>query len=183
VRGLLVRVGIDQTPEYGGWNAPVNTQTWRFMFVPIRDSTYNDASYVENGERVYGKEVTAELAKFASECGHTDHSSFQLPARLHDERMHLDPDFLHLTYGDDARRGRKLSEFEEDDFIAFYAGLEPIGRGRPLVYALIGLFVLECPPVDASQVPIALKLFNAHTRWNSVKTGDIVAYGKKGQSG
>ena len=59
MRGLLVRVGIDQTPEYGGWNAPVNTQTWRFMSVPIRDSTYNDASYVENGERIYGKEVIA----------------------------------------------------------------------------------------------------------------------------
>lgn len=101
MRGLLVRVGIDQTPEYGGWNAPLNTQTWRFMSVPIRDSTYNDSGYIENGERIYGKEVVAELATFSAECNCINHSSFQLPARLHDEPMHLDPDFLQLTYGDD----------------------------------------------------------------------------------
>jgi hypothetical protein len=43
VRGLLVRVAIDQTPRYGGWNAPVNTQSRRFLYVPIIDS-YNDPS-------------------------------------------------------------------------------------------------------------------------------------------
>jgi hypothetical protein len=49
MRGILVRVGIDQTPEYGGWNAPVNTETRRFIFVPIRDSTYNNTGYIANG--------------------------------------------------------------------------------------------------------------------------------------
>src|ERR1019366_8502767 len=83
VRGLLVRVGIDQTPKYGGWNAPVNTQTWRFMFVPIRDSTYNDAGYIANGERIYGKEVVAELARFGVECGEPALDCFRLPLRLH----------------------------------------------------------------------------------------------------
>jgi hypothetical protein len=182
VRGLLVRVGIDQTPEYGGWNAPVNTQTWRFMFVPIRDSTYNDASYVVNGERVYGKEVTAALARFGVECGDPTHECFRLPVRLHNEPMHLDPDFLHLTYGDDPRRGRSLREFKEDDFIAFYSSLRSLNGGK-LIYALIGLFVLAGSPINASDVADHQRLSNAHTRWKNVKVADIVAFGKPGQSG
>jgi hypothetical protein len=182
MRGLLVRVGIDQTPAYGEWNAPVNLQTRRFVFVPIRDSTYNDASYIANGERVYGKEVTAELERFGVECGDPAHHCFRLPLRLHNEPMHLDPDFLNLTYGDDPRRGRRLKEFKEDDFIAFYSSLRSLQEGT-LVYALIGLFVLAGSPISASDIAYPQRLCNAHTRWKNVKGGDIVAFGKTGQSG
>ena len=182
MRGLLVRVGIDQTPEYGGWNAPVSAQTRRFIFVPIRDSTYNDAGYIANGERVYCKEVTAELARFGAECGDPVHSCFRLPPRLRDEPMHVDPDFLNLTYGDDPRRGRRLKEFKEDDFIAFYSSLRSL-QGGTLVYALIGLFVLAGSPIRASEIADPQRLCNAHTRWKNVKGGDIVAFGKTGQSG
>jgi hypothetical protein len=182
VRGLLVRVGIDQTPEYGGWNAPVNTKSRRFIFVPIRDSAYNDATYFANGERVYGKEVTATLARFEAECGESAHDCFRLPVRLHNEPMHLDPDFLHLTYGDDPLRGRILKEFKEDDFIAFYSSLRSLDGGR-LVYALIGLFVLAGTPINASEISGPDRLCNSHTRWKNVKAEDIVAFGKVGQSG
>jgi Nucleotide modification associated domain 3 len=182
MRGLLVRVGIDQTSAYGGWNAPVNTQSRRYVYVPIKDSSYNDSGYIDGGERVYGREVTAALAAFGSECDDTDNVCFQLPGHLHDEPMHLDPDFLSLTYGDDSKRGRKLKEFEEDDFIAFYASLQPICGGH-LVYALIGLFVLSAPPIDVADVPISQRTFNAHTRWNTLKHGDFVVIGKPEQSG
>lgn len=193
MRGLLVRVGIDKTKAYGGWNGPVDTRSWRFVCVPISDSSYNDSGYIDGGKRVYGKEVTAALAAFGSECGAADNLRFRLPERLHNEPMHLDPDFLRLTYGDDAKRGRKLREFDEGDFIAFYSSLRPIceshwtnlrksGGGR-LVYALIGLFVLSARPVAVSQVPAAKRLFNAHTRWNTLKDGDIVVSGEPGKSG
>ena len=182
MRGLLVRVGIDQTPKYGGWNAPVDTGTRRFVFVPIRDSTYNDASYVVNGERRYGNEVTAALERFGLECGDSDHVCLRLPVRLHDEPMHLDPDFLQLTYGDDPRRGRILKELREGDFIAFYSSLRSL-QDRKLVYALIGLFVLAGSPIMASEIADHQRLSNAHTRWKNVKAGDIVAFGKPGQSG
>lgn len=182
MKGLLVRVGIDQPSAYGGWNAPVNTQSGRYVYVPIRDFSYNDSGYIAGGKHVYGKEVTATLAAFGSECGDTDNVCFRLPLRLHDEPMHLDPDFLSLTYGDDAKRGRKLKEFKEDDFIAFYASLRPICGGQ-LVYALIGLFILSAPPIDVAHVPVSQRVFNAHTRWNTVKNGDFVVIGKPGQSG
>jgi hypothetical protein len=35
VKGLLVRVGVDQA--YGSWNAPVNPETLDFAYVPIPD--------------------------------------------------------------------------------------------------------------------------------------------------
>lgn len=181
MRGLLIRVGIDQSEESGDWNAPVNTETNRFIFVPIRDR-YNNSGYIKDGERIYGKEVPSALADFERECGESNNICFQLPARLLHQPMHLDPDFLRLTYGDDGKRGRKLMQFGEDDFLVFYAGLKPICGGR-LEYALIGLFTLAGRPLDVTQVPDTQKLYNAHTRWNSVNAGDIVAHGKPGESG
>jgi len=180
MRGLLVRVGIDQT--YGGWNAPVNTATGRFVFVPIQDRSYNDGNYFENGRRVYHEEVTTALANFAIECGDRAGRCFRLPLRLHNEPMHLDPDFLLLTYGDDTRRGRTLKELKEDDFIAFYSSLRPLDGGK-LVYALIGILVLSGTPVRACQIPDVRRLCNAHTRWKTVQAEDIVAFGKEEQSG
>ena len=35
MRGVLVRVGIDQA--FGGWNAPVDPDTHEFVYVPIPD--------------------------------------------------------------------------------------------------------------------------------------------------
>ena len=193
MRGLLVRVGIDQTATYGGWNAPVNTRNWRFVSVPISDSSYNDSGYIQGGERLYGDGVTDALAAFREECGEVGSARFELPKRLHNAPTHLDPDFAHLTYGDDANRGRKLTEFNEGDFLAFYASFRPISddhwrdvkgssKGR-LVYALIGVFVLVEPPVEVSKVPASQRLSNAHTRWKKLKAGDIVASGKPGESG
>jgi hypothetical protein len=182
MRGLLVRVGIDMTTAYGGWNAPVNTVTRRFMFVPIQDRPYNDGTYVENGRRVYHEEVTTALANFAVECGDPAGKCFRLPVRLHNEPMHLDPDFLRLTYGDDSRRGRILKQLEEDDFIAFYSSLKPLDSGK-LVYALIGIFVLAGTPLGALQIPDVQRLCNAHMRWRNVKETDIVAFGKEEDSG
>lgn len=109
MRGLLVRVGIDQT--YGGWNAPVNTATGRFMFVPIQDRSYNDGNYFENGRRAYYEEVTTALANFAIECGVPDGRCFRLPLRLHNEPMHLDPDIR-----EEEANSRQLEQIVVDSF-------------------------------------------------------------------
>lgn len=193
MRGLLVRVGIDQTSQYGGWNAPVNTQNWRYVYVPIWDASYNDSGYINAGRRVYGKEVSPVLTAFGTECGDPENLCFRLPARLLDEPMHLDPDFLTLTYGDDEIRGSKLKEFGEGDFIAFYASLRPVCENHwktvrrssqdQLVYALIGLFVLSAPHVDAMKIPTTHRGLNAHTRWNRLNDGDIIVFGKPEESG
>lgn len=184
MRGLLVRVGIDQSIESGYWNAPINTDTNRFMFVPICDR-YNNSGYLENGRRVYKDEIPAALKEFQKECGIANSRCFDLPDRLSDQPMHLDPDFKNLTYGDDQKRGSRLAGFSEGDFIAFYAALKPIDgkKKQDLVYALIGLFMLEGSPLKASAVPHKKRLLNAHTRWNESKDGDIVVFAKPGCSG
>ena len=64
--GLLVRVGIDGTPKYGHWNAPVDADTNRFVFVPISDCSYNSSrEYIPGGERTF-EEVVPELARLVS---------------------------------------------------------------------------------------------------------------------
>jgi len=183
-RGLLVRVGIDSSQKSGNWNAPID-ENGRFVFVPISDMEYNDSGYVQGGERTYENEVLCELKAFAEDCGQLDHRGFQLPRRLHRQPMHLDPDFQTLTYGDDPIRGKKLGEFGEGSFLAFYSSFKSLTGGR-LVYALIGLLVLaERPRKLGSSTPLRReeRLLNAHTRWRDVKEGDLVAHGKEGESG
>lgn len=84
-RVIPCRVGIDSTEQYGGWNAPVDTRNWRFVFVPITDTSYNGSGYVEGGKNGYGDEVTATLCRFGRECGHPESNSFRLLARLYNE--------------------------------------------------------------------------------------------------
>jgi hypothetical protein len=63
-----------------------------------------------------------------------------LPQSLRD----LDPDFMHLTYGDDAaRRGLRIARLGRGPFWFFYAGLRPIIGQKKLVCALVGLFVID----------------------------------------
>ena len=182
MNGVLCRVGIDSTPRYGGWNAPVDEQTGRFVFVPITDSSYNPAdSYILGGKRTYD-EVLPVLHRFSIECRQPEHKGFTLPARLHGKSMHLDPDFQELTYGDDAKRGRCFNAPPEVNFVAFYSSLRSLQTGK-LVYALVGIFFLAGEPRTVDQIPAEEYLLNAHTRWSQQKAGDIIIRGKHGESG
>jgi len=48
-----------------------------------------------------GTQYQKALADFERECSATNNKCFQLPERILDEPMHLDPDFENFTYGDD----------------------------------------------------------------------------------
>lgn len=166
-RGALVRVGVDSS--YGGWNAPVLPETGEYVYVPIP----------ETHELRSGCETPYSDAEDALEGFREAHDidGVGLPERLRSEQMHLDPDFGHLTYGEINDKADVLAEFEEGDFLAFYAGLEPVpGTSAPhegrLVYALIGLLVLDDKPQvvvdsetgDTTGVPEQRYPENAHTR-------------------
>jgi hypothetical protein len=87
-----------------------------------------------------------------------------LPRHLAFQHMHLDPDFVHLTYGDQGERAKQLqANLRPGDLILFYAGLADIGVSSRLVYALIGLLVVENFVVSA-EVPPNERDINAHTR-------------------
>jgi hypothetical protein len=98
--------------------------------------------------------------------------------------MHLDPDFDHLTYGDQGERAKQIcSKLGPGDLLVFYAGLQSVARAVGLVYALIGLYVIE-DITPALSVPITRRHQNAHTRRVLPATAsDILVRARKGVSG
>lgn len=93
VNGLLVRVGADRSAGGGSWNGPVDRASGEFVYVAIPEN-----SPVYPGiEKPYSM-LTPMLARFG----------VRLPPHLQMRHMHLDPDFEHLTYGDQGERARQL---------------------------------------------------------------------------
>lgn len=165
MKGLLVRVGIDQTD--GGWNAPVRTETGEFAYVtiteqaPLRPRMATPYDQFESVVQPFGE---------------------SLPFLLRANPTHLDPDFKYLTYGDRGQRGARVSTLGSGDILAFFAALCPIDAPRrPLHYALIGLYVID-EIVAAVKVSKARWAENAHTRRVPV-ADDIVVRAKPGVSG
>lgn len=107
----------------------------------------------------------------------------RLPQALLGAPTHLDPDFAHLTYGDQGQRGKRIASLlGAGDLLAFFAALRPVdGPPRPLIYALIGLYVIE-GIVPALSVPEVRWKENAHTR-RVPGDGDIVVRARLGVSG
>jgi hypothetical protein len=85
-----------------------------------------------------------------------------LPPNLIGRRMHLDPDFATLTYGDQGRRASRIQEMAAGDLLIFYASLRAVGAGN-LVYAVIGVMVID-QIIPALEIPHSLWAQNAHTR-------------------
>jgi len=177
MKAVLVRVGVDQT--YGRWNGPVDTDSRQFVYVPIPESQRQP----NNCSRAY-KELIPALTQFASDRDLDLYRDLRFPRELGEDRMHLDPDFHHLTYGDDGdRRGSDLRTLSKDDLVVFYAGLRPTQPGKdPLCYALIGLLVVE-EVVEAESVPRRLRHENAHTRRVNCGKRDIIVRGQPAKSG
>lgn len=178
MRATLVRVGVDQTA--GGWNAPVDPASGAFVYVPIPD----DGPFHAGMRRPY-RELQAPLDAFAAARGRAGDDALALPPALARRAMHLDPDFEHLTYGDNGdRRGRGVSELARGDVVAFFAGLRPLGAAGPgtLCYGLIGLYrvaeVLRVPAIARDRWRE-----NAHTRRRRHHPGDVVVRAEPGASG
>jgi len=175
MRAILVRIGVDHA--YGAWNAPVNPATCQFVFVPIPDGPKK--TYAAGFARKYD-EMDAPLTQFATDC---DIPHLRRPDLLLHGNMHLDPDFEYLTYGDNGkRRGAEIAKLQPNDLLVFYAGLRSIVPPKKLLYALVGLYVVE-EVVPAVTVPADRRHENAHTRWTDISASDIVVRGKRGVSG
>ncbi len=165
MRGLLVRVGIDSTD--GNWNAPVRQTSGEFAYVTITETKQLRPGFVRRFD-----EFVPAVARFGQE----------LPAALLGQPTHLDPDFDNLTYGDQGQRARSISRLHSGDVLAFFAGLRPVENpAGSLVYALIGLYVIEAI-APARSVPRNLWHENAHTRREPGAT-DIVVRARPGVSG
>jgi len=163
---LLIRVGIDSTD--GCWNAPMRLATGEFAYISITDSKPMRAGMVRRYD-----EFVPVLKRFGD----------QLPSPLLGRATHLDPDFDHLTYGDQGQRGKRIQSLLSDgDLLAFFAALRPVdGPQRPLVYALIGMYVVD-EIVLARSIQRSRWGENAHTR-RVPGQGDIVVRARPGVSG
>ena len=169
MNALLVRIGADQSTAGGLWNGLVDSRTGRFVYVPIPEAREVRAGL----EQPYGA-IEPALDSFGRD----------LPAHLRGRRMHLDPDFEHLTYGDKGERAKQLrAGLGRGDAILFYAGLADVRGASRLVYALVGLLIVE-EIVAAADVPREQWDSNAHCRRVLADgASDIVVRGRAGGSG
>jgi hypothetical protein len=177
MKALLIRIGVDK--KAGKCNAPVNPKTGEFVYVPIPDSKKKQYT---RGDRHQYSEVGTSLDRFATQQGLVP-PEIALPEKLQQRNMHLDPDFDQLTYGDNGKEhGLRLWELRPGDLVVFYAGLRSIARPKKLLYALVGLFVVE-EVVAATAVQPERRHENAHTRWTKISKKDVVVRGQTERSG
>ena len=167
-RGLLVRVAADQSEGGGHWNGPVDHRDGSFAYIPIPES-----KSIRPGMQKPYQLVSPALARF----------DLPLPSHLAAQSMHLDPDFDHLTYGDQGQRAKQIqTKLTGGDLLVFYAGMRDVSGGG-LVYALIGLYVIEAI-LPVNDVPKSHWDRNAHTRRHfEPGASDIVVTARPGMSG
>jgi hypothetical protein len=166
VKAVLVRVGADQSTGGGGWNGPVDSVSREYVYVAIPESH----SVHPGMDRPYAA-LTPTLKRFG----------VALPQHLLRQHMHLDPDFEHLTYGDQGERAKQMATLQEGDHIIFYAGLKDVITGL-LVYALVGVIVVESW-IRARDVLLTERALNAHSRREDPGPEDMIWRGRPGVSG
>ena len=174
-KGLLIRVGIDQT--FGEYNAPINPSTNDYIYMPIPQDNANFLSGM-------GTTYDELLPHFESWC-HKNHSTIEFPENLKNNRgCHLDPDFDFSTYGDQATgRGLMIAGLRKGDFIAFFASFKPIQEcDHRLVYALYGIMVVD-KVLKVSDISKNEFHKNAHTRIEDMNQYHLVVYANPSLSG
>lgn len=180
MKAILIRVGADSTPDGGAWNGPVHKESERFVYIPIIEDT---VEFHPGCERRFD-EVADPLFDFLSE--HNVHATYwrrKMAAKC-GHPMHLDPDYEHLTYGDNGdKRGAQIREFQRNDLIVFYSGLEPVLSAGDLEYAVVGVYVIDEVVRSAPLVEAHRRSENAHTRKAAMRASDIVVRAQPGVSG
>jgi hypothetical protein len=170
MNALLVRVGADQSRGGGFWNGLVDSQSGKFAYVSIPEN-----SAVHPGTKKPYSTLELVFSKFGT----------SIPPDLRTRHKHLDPDFEHLTYGDAGERAKQLRKHLSSprDLIVFYAGLRDVAGRRELVYAIIGVFVVEAI-IFATDIPDINRDINAHSRRIlSEGAKDVIIRARPGISG
>jgi Nucleotide modification associated domain 3 len=168
VNALLCRVGADQSRDGGSWNGLVDAQSGKFVYAAIPETRP-----VHPGMEKPYSGLGPLVLKFGR----------MLPQYLHTQHMHLDPDFDHLTYGDQGERAKQLkANLSSGDLLVFYASLTDM-RAKALIYAIIGLYVIEDIILATDLLP-AVRDTNAHSRRIlQPDAQDLIVRGRPGVSG
>lgn len=90
---------------------------------------------------------------------HSDYFPPRLRGRMHDQPVHVDPEWETFTYGDPTTLKRSLKDLEPGDFLVFYCGLQRWDETRgfdqkhqPALY-LCGYFEVSLAGL-ASEIPL-----------------------------
>ncbi len=147
----------------------MDPDTLDFAYVPIPDGAQHPRLATPYAS------IVGTLARFPG---------VHMPAGLLGKSMHLDPDFKHLTYGDNgARRGRGVASLDTGDFIAFFSSMRPTREcDHTLLYALIGFYRVR-EVVWVKDVPSRRWGENAHTRRLSHSETDVIIRADPASSG
>lgn len=169
--GFLIRVGSDKS--FGHANGPIRASTGEFVYVPIPEAD-------QRVNQALGCPYLQVETHIRNLVGAQRDLSPWFPSR---NWMHLDPDFEHLTYGNNENtKGTRLGNLKRGDFIAFYASLKAVDQPKTLIYALIGLLVID-RVVNSNEIAETDWHRNAHTRRTAIIASDVVLFGQTGVSG
>ena len=173
-KGLLVRVGIDQT--FGRYNAPINPDTYDYMYMPIPQS---DDDFKLGMRTAYDNLIPY----FHSWCQKNE-VSIEFPQHIKSMGTHLDPDFDFSTYGDQSSgRGLRVGDLSNGDFLVFFASFNPITKcDYNLIYALFGFMRVD-RVLRVSDIPEQELHMNAHTRVNHANKEHWVVFANPSLSG
>jgi hypothetical protein len=98
--------------------------------------------------------------------------------------MYLDPDFDHLTYGDQGERAKQLwMNLQCGALVVFYAAFADIGAKKRLIYAIIGLFIVESFLLAAEVRPEDRDINARSRRVLEPVAADVIIRGQSGVSG
>lgn len=174
IKGLLMRVGIDQT--FGGYNAPINPSTNDYMYIPIPQGS--------DDFKLGMRTSYDDLQPYFHSWMQKNCSEIEFPKNLNNSGCHLDPDFDYSTYGDQSTgRGLRVGEIKKGDFMAFFASFKPITKcDHNLIYALYGIMSVD-KVLRVSDVPENELHKNAHTRVNNSNKDHWVVFANPSLSG
>lgn len=125
MKALLLRVGIDK--GCGGALAPIFADG-SFEYIPIPE-------WRESSEtRTFGNTVGEHAQPLFT---------YDLPKKLENAKMHVDPEFETFTYGDPSIKRTYLLKLEPGDLLVFYAGLQPWDYDGENALYIIGYFTIQ----------------------------------------
>ncbi len=111
-KAMLLRVGIDKSSD--GVLSPIFPDG-SFEYIPLSEKD-NQSKETRTFQDIMGFKGCL--------------LSYYLPKKVASRRVHMDPDFITFTYGDEGRKGNYLRKLNNGDILVFYAGLTPYSADK-----------------------------------------------------
>jgi len=126
MKAMLLRIGIDKGTD--GALAPI-FRDGSFEYIPISEGDSESSE-----DRTYANTIGRSGQSFAT----------YLPRSIANRKMHYDPEFDTLTYGDPTVKRKYLVKLAPGDLLVFYAGLTPFQHNQyPTGLYIIGYFTVQ----------------------------------------